>query len=200
MPSEKWGLVTIDERPKFNPENRFILSPGRYKCRLDKIKVVELPDFDSRELAPKLLFVFVPIGVEVPAGKDVSITTLCRPVMGERSNLYRLLTKMSDNGFIPEEATRDPDALQGYAEAFIGKWFNVTCKPNTKGTHNIIHQSDISPIEAPKEGAAKAKKVVAKKEVKEELPSWLKDADDPGLSDKEAEAREVEEEDESMPF
>lgn len=126
--------------------DKHILPAGRYKCKLNDIRLITTPVYGKPdETEPKLVFEFKPERVQVPAGKSCDITAFVRPVNGIKGNMYKLLCQMSLTGTMPEEVRMNSKRYQDFAMSFIGKRFIVTSTPSNSGKHNIC--TGIAPLE-----------------------------------------------------
>ncbi len=159
-----------------------VLPNGRYKCTLKAINQIDVPTnpkfWDEEKRGPrpatekKLLFIFEPHDIEVSAGEECVITTLCTPSNSLKSNCYKLLCSMSKEGTIPEPVRVDAKLYQAFGEDMQGKVFFVMSQQSKSGKYNnavAVIPSD-EPVAQPVRAATQAQPAAALQTGFESLP------------------------------
>lgn len=129
-----WNITGDNENSKFKT---IVHKKGRYPCKLERIKEVEMPVFQKpEEKEAKLMWLFVPTGIPHEEDESTAITKFTRPTMSDKGRMVELLCQLDPNGFLPEGVKASRDAFQKYAESFVGKHFNVVTEPSKNGKYN----------------------------------------------------------------
>lgn len=131
---EDWGIQEGKEIV------RRILPAGRYKCRLAQIKKLAVQKYAAPvgEMENKLLFEFIPEGIDLGDDELCSITSFVRPFSSPKSAMYKLLCSMSPDATVPDSVRSDVSKYRKFAESFIDKYFWVTSQPSKSNRNNIL--------------------------------------------------------------